>query len=74
MATDRTFSAMLNEHLSYALLREEMKKRVWLLDKVEKDNGWLGGPLIVPFKGAQASSVSFGCPFPLPSVHDGFSS
>ena len=60
MATTRTFQAMLNEWLNYDLLREELVKRDYLLQKVEKDNGWKGGPLPVPFKGSSASSISFG--------------
>ena len=55
-----TFSAMLNQYLPESLLKEEMVKRDWLLNNVEKDNGWLGGTLIVPFKAAGASSVAFG--------------
>ena len=51
---------MLNEYLPESLLKEEMVKRDWLLNNVEKDNGWLGGTLIVPFKAAGASSVAFG--------------
>lgn len=60
MATTRTFSTMLNQYLPNELLKEELLKRDWLLSNVEKDNGWLGGDLIVPFKAAGASSVSFG--------------
>jgi len=60
MATTRTFQSMLNEWLNYDLLREEFIKRDYLLQKVEKDNGWKGGTLPVPFKGASASSISFG--------------
>jgi hypothetical protein len=60
MATTRTFQAMLNEWLNYDLLREEFIKRDWLLMNVEKDNGWKGGTLPVPFKGAYASSIKFG--------------
>lgn len=60
MATDRSFSAMLNEYVPNELLKEELLKRDWLLQKVEKDNNWLGGTLIVPFEGGVASSVSFG--------------
>jgi len=60
MATSRTFQSMLNEWLNYDLLREELVKRDYLLQKVEKDNGWKGGTLPVPFKGAYASSVRFG--------------
>jgi hypothetical protein len=51
---------MLNDYLANDLLKEELVKRDFLLSKVEKDDGWVGGPLIVPFKGAGASSVSFG--------------
>lgn len=60
MATDRSFSTMLNEHLDYDLLKAEMLKRDWLLNFVEKDDTWLGGTLPVPFRGSNASSVSFG--------------
>lgn len=60
MATTRTFQDMLNDYLTYDLLKEEMIKRDWLLTSVEKDNGWKDGPLPVPFKGAGASSIAFG--------------
>lgn len=60
MATSRSFSAMLNEYLPNELLKEEMVKRDWMLNNVEKDNNWLGGTLVVPFKAAGASSISFG--------------
>ena len=60
MASTRTFQAMLNDYLTYDLLVEELVKRDWLLTNIEKDNGWKGGPLIVPFSGAAASSVAFG--------------
>jgi len=42
------------------LLREELIKRNWLLQNIEKDNSWEGSNIIVSFKGAGASSVSFG--------------
>jgi hypothetical protein len=51
---------MLNEYLPNDLLKEEMIKRDYLLTNVEKDDGWLGGNLIVPFKAAGASSVAAG--------------
>jgi hypothetical protein len=60
MATTRTFNDMLNEYLPNDLLKEELIKRDYLLNKVEKDDSWLGGNLVVPFKAAGASSVSFG--------------
>lgn len=60
MATTRTFSAMLNDYLPNELLKEELLKRDWILNTVDKDNSWLGGPLVVPFKASGASSVAFG--------------
>lgn len=60
MSTTRTFQDMLNEYLTYDLLKEELVKRDYLLSKIEKDDGWKGGTLPVPFKAAGASSVAFG--------------
>lgn len=60
MATVQTFSNMLNEYLPNELLREELIKRDYLLNKIDKDDGWLTGNLVVPFKAAGASSVAFG--------------
>lgn len=60
MATTRTFQDMLNEYLPNDLLKEEFIKRDYLLQKIDKDDNWLGGNLIVPFKAAGASSVAFG--------------
>lgn len=60
MATTRTFNDMLNEYLPNRMLQEEMIKRDYILNRVDKDNSWKGGKLIVPFKGAGASSVAFG--------------
>lgn len=60
MATSRSFSAMLNQYLPNKLLKEELVKRDYVLSTIDKDDGWLGGDLIVPFKAAGASSVAFG--------------
>lgn len=60
MATQATFGSMLNQHLNYNLLKEEMIKRNYLLINVEKDDTWKGGELPVPFKGAGASSIALG--------------
>jgi hypothetical protein len=51
---------MLNEYLPNKLLKEDLIKRMWLLQNIELDNSWEGSKIIVPFKGAQASSVAFG--------------
>lgn len=60
MATTRTFQDMLNDYLANDILEEAFVKRDYLLSKVEKDNSWKSGPLIVPFKAAGASSIAFG--------------
>ena len=69
MATTRTFQDMLNDFLPNDLLKEELVKRDFLLNKIEKDDSWIGastgasgsgGSLIVPFKGGSASSVAAG--------------
>lgn len=58
--TDRSFSAMLNEYLPNDLLKDELIKMDYLLNKVQKDDSWKNGSLIVPFEGARASSIAFG--------------
>lgn len=60
MATTRTFQDMLNEYLPNELLKLELIKRDWILTNCQKDDGWKGGKLIVPFRGQRASSVKFG--------------
>lgn len=58
--TVRTFQDMLNEYMPNELLKEELIMRDYILQNVQKDNNWHGGKLIVPFKGAGASSIQFG--------------
>jgi len=60
MGTTRTFQAMLNEYLPNELLKEELIQRDYILQTVNRDDSWKGGNLVVPFKGASASSVAFG--------------
>lgn len=60
MSTSRDFQSMLNEYLPIELLKAEMQKRDYLLQKAQTDDGWKGGSLIVPFEGQHASSVEFG--------------
>lgn len=60
MATDRNFQQMLNEYLPNELLKEEMVKRDYFLQNVDKDNNWKGGNMVVPFRGASASTSKFG--------------
>lgn len=62
MATvvNSSFQTMLNEYLPNRMIMEELVKRDWFLSNLEIDNGWQGSKIIVPFKGAGASSVEFG--------------
>ncbi len=60
MGTTRTFNEMLNEYLTNDLLKEELLKRDYILNKVTKNDKWKGGRLPVPFRGGRASSVKFG--------------
>jgi len=60
MSTNRSFQSMLNEYLPNRLLKEELIKRDYILSNSQKDDGWKGGKLIVPFKGSGASSVRMG--------------
>lgn len=60
MSTTRSFQDMLNEYLPNEMLQEEMIKRDWLLQNVQKDDSWKGGKIIVPFIGAEATSAKFG--------------
>src|SRR3990167_7483677 len=61
MATSRTFNDMLNEYTANPILAEEFQKDNYIFDKMDRDDDWTGqGTLIVPFKSAGASSVSFG--------------
>lgn len=60
MATDRQFQDMLNEYLPNEMLKEELIQRDYVLQQVQRDDSWKGGNLVVPFKGASASSVRFG--------------
>jgi hypothetical protein len=60
MATNRDFSSLLNQYLPLDLLKQEYVKRDYLMQKVNMDESWKGGDLIVPFEGQHASSVEFG--------------
>ena len=60
MSTQRSFQSMLNQFLPNPLLRENFQKKDYFLQNVSKDNTWLGGEMIVPFRAGGASSVRLG--------------
>lgn len=60
MGTNRDFNSMLNEYLTIDLMKEELIKRDYVLQKVDRDDGWKSGTIPVPFEGQHASSISFG--------------
>lgn len=60
MSTTTAFDAMLNEYLAVDLLKAELKKQNYFLNKVDIDETAKGGAVIVPFEGQYASSLEFG--------------
>lgn len=60
MSTSRDFNSMLNEYLTVDLMKEELIKRDYVLQKVDRDDGWKSGTIPIPFEGQHASSISFG--------------
>lgn len=60
MSTTRSFQSMLNQYLPLDLLKEELIKRDYLMQKVDHVEDWKGGDLIVPFEGQHASTIEFG--------------
>ena len=62
MSTTRNadFATMLNQYLPLKLLKEEMIKRDYFLKNLDRQEDWLSGDLIVPFRGSQASTVKLG--------------
>lgn len=60
MATTTSFDSMLKKYMPYELLREEIIKRDYFLQRVEKNQNWKGGQMQVPFKGGDARSLRFG--------------
>ena len=53
------FNAMLNEHLHYDLLKEELDKKNYLWKAISHDDE-VSGDIIVPFQAAKASSIKRG--------------
>jgi hypothetical protein len=60
MATTATFSTMLQEYFPLKMLSEELKRRNWMWQNIEKDESYKGGTYYVPFIGGEPSSLSFG--------------
>jgi len=58
--TKTSFNNMLKEYMPYELLMEEVMKRDYFLNKVNKKMNWKGGEMQVPFMGGAASSIAFG--------------
>lgn len=60
MATTSSFDNMLNEYITLELMTNELIKRDYLLQKVDRDDSWKLGTIPVPFEGQFASTVAFG--------------
>ena len=59
-AVNTSFQNLLNEYLPNSLMMDELIKRDWFLSNMEIDNNWGGSKIVVPFRGANASTVEFG--------------
>lgn len=60
MSTTRSFQDMLNEYLPNNLLKQELIKRNYFVQNMDRDDKWKGGTIPVSFKGASGSSVRMG--------------
>lgn len=60
MATLDNLSAILKRYMPYELLVEEMKRKNYFWNKVQKSEGWKGGPMEIPFEGGEYSSLQMG--------------
>jgi len=58
--TSPSFDLMLKKYMPYELLREEIIKRDYFLQRVDKDQKWKGGEMQVPFKAGSARSLRYG--------------
>lgn len=58
--TNSNFQNMLNQYLPLDLLKQELIKRDYLMQRVNHDESWKGGPIQVPFEVQYGSSIEFG--------------
>lgn len=58
--TTTDFNAMLKRYMPYKLLKAEVEKRSYFLQKVNKKSNYKGGVMDIPFKAASASSFRYG--------------
>lgn len=60
MSTVSSFDNMVNEYLNIDLMTNELTKRDYVLQKVDRDDSWKFGTIPVPFEGQKASTIAFG--------------
>lgn len=60
MSTTSSFDNMLNEYVTLDLMKDELVKRDYVLQKLDRDDNWKFGTIPVPFEGQYASTVAFG--------------
>lgn len=60
MSTSANFQNMLNQYLPLDLLKQELIKRDYLMQRVQHDESWKGGAIQVPFQVQHGSSIEFG--------------
>ena len=60
MSTVSSFDNMLNEYITLDLMTNELIKRDYVLQKVDRDDSWKFGSIPVPFEGQKATTIAFG--------------
>ena len=58
--TTKDLNKLIKQYLPYKLLFSEVEKRSYFIQKVNKKNGWKGGPMPIPFESGRASSFRMG--------------
>lgn len=58
--TTKDLNKLIKQYLPYKLLFSEVEKRSYFIQKVNKKNGWKGGPMPIPFENGRASSFRMG--------------
>lgn len=61
------YDAILNQLPIYDMMRQEMRKRSYILSKAKKQDGWNGSLIPIPFEGASQGSTKMGT---LPLIDD----
>lgn len=60
MATDAVFNEVLKRYTPFKMILEEVKKRNWFIETVNKKTDWNGGVMEIPIELASGGSMAWG--------------